>query len=192
MRPRKIEPVVKPDPPELENKTLPPIFAPLASARADTRDIQGLLRDVTPKPDSASQGPGNGGGVGEGGGTGIGDGAGSGVGPGSGGGTGGGPYRPGSGIAPPRLLHEARPDYTEDARRRGVEGDVLLEIVVLSDGSVGSVRVLRRLGHGLDERAVGAVRQWRFVPAERHGTPVDVPRRGGCGVQAPIDRQKES
>ena len=75
---------------------------------------------------------------------------------------------------PPRLLQEVRPDYTEDARRRGVEGDVLLEIVVLADGSVGSVTVLRRLGYGLDERAVGAVRQWRFSAAERQGTPVDV------------------
>jgi TonB family protein len=94
--------------------------------------------------------------------------------PGPGGGTGGGPYRPGSGITPPQLLREVRPDYTEDARRQGIEGDVVLEIVVRDDGSVGDVKILRGLGAGLDRRAVDAVRQWRFSPARRFGTPVDV------------------
>jgi TonB family protein len=50
----------------------------------------------------------------------------------------------------------------------------VLEIVVMSDGRVGDVRVLGGLGHGLDERAVDAVRQWRFSPARRLGKPVDV------------------
>ena len=72
------------------------------------------------------------------------------------------------------LLREVKPDYTEEARRRGVEGDVVLEIVVRADGSVGNVRVLQGLGGGLDQRAVDAVRQWRFSPARRFGTPVDV------------------
>lgn len=125
-------------------------------------------------PESTSGGPGSGGGSGTGSGSGIGEGSGAGIGSGSGGGTGGGPYRPGSGITPPGLLHEVKPDYTEDARRRGLEGEVLLEIVVRSDGSVGSVRLLRGLGSGLDQRAIEAVRQWRFSPARRHGTPVDV------------------
>jgi protein TonB len=104
----------------------------------------------------------------------MGEGDGAGIGPGSGGGTGGGPYRPGSGITPPELLREVKPDYTEEARRRGVTGEVLLEIVVKRDGSVGQVRVLQGLGAGLDERAVEAVRQWRFSPSRRQGTPVDV------------------
>lgn len=64
--------------------------------------------------------------------------------------------------------------YTEEARRRGVRGDVLLEIVVRHDGTVGQVRVLQGLGAGLDGRAADAVRQWRFSPAKRYGTPVDV------------------
>ena len=91
-----------------------------------------------------------------------------------GGGTGGGPYRPGSGITAPAILREVKPDYTEDARRRGLSGDVVLEIVVKSDGRVGAVRVMQGLGAGLDQRAVEAVRQWRFSPARRLGTPVDV------------------
>jgi periplasmic protein TonB len=106
------------------------------------------------------------------------DGSGPGVGPGvddgTGGGAGGGPYRPGSGIEPPRLLREVKAQYTEDARKKGVTGDVLLEIVIRSDGSVGDVKVLRGLGFGLDDRAISAVRNWRFAPARRLGTPVDV------------------
>jgi len=45
---------------------------------------------------------------------------------------------------------------------------------VKSDGSVGSVKLLQGLGSGLDQRATEAVRQWRFSPARRYGTPVDV------------------
>jgi protein TonB len=51
---------------------------------------------------------------------------------------------------------------------------VVLEIVIKSDGSVGDVKLLRGLGFGLDDRAVAAVRNWRFAPARRLGTPVDV------------------
>jgi protein TonB len=106
------------------------------------------------------------------------DGSGPGVGPGtddgSGGGAGGGPYRPGSGIDPPRLLREVKAQYTEDARRRRVTGSVVLEIVILKDGAVGDVKVLRGLGFGLDEKAASAVRNWRFAPARRLGEPVDV------------------
>jgi protein TonB len=67
-----------------------------------------------------------------------------------------------------------KPDYTEEARRRGINGEVELEIVVRRDGSVGDVRLQRGLGAGLDQRAIDAVRQWRFAPARRMGTPVDV------------------
>ncbi len=66
---------------------------------------------------------------------------------------GGGPYRPGSGVEPPRLLKEVRADYTEQARRANIIGEVVLEIVVRRDGSVGDVSILQRLGSGLDERA---------------------------------------
>ena len=49
-----------------------------------------------------------------------------------------------------------------------------MEIVVRSDGSVGDVKVRQGLGSGLDQRAVDAVRQWKFAPAKRFGKPVDV------------------
>src|SRR5438105_2442164 len=86
-------------------------------------------------------------------------------GPGAGGGMGGGPYRPGSGITPPQILREVKADYTEDARRRSIEGEVVLEIVVRRDGSVGDVRLINGLPSGLNDRAIAAVKQWRFSPA---------------------------
>jgi protein TonB len=177
--PKRTPPPVTPQPvarpieptPPAPPAQLPQVVAPVAPVAADARDRAGV---VDRAPESDSRGAGSGSGAGTGQGTGIGEGTGSGIGQGSGGGTGGGPYRPGAGITPPGLLREVRPDYTEEARRRGVEGDVVLEIVVRADGSVGDVKVLHGLGGGLDQRATDAVRQWRFSPARRFGTPVDV------------------
>ncbi len=167
-----VERPVEPPPPVAKPDPVPPVVAPVVSAPADPKEQAGVL--TSPAPSSASQGAGTGGGSGSGAGTGLGQGSGPGIGDGTGGGTGGGPYRPGSGITAPAILKEVKPDYTEDARRRGLSGDVVLEIVVKSDGSVGTVRVVQGLGAGLDQRAVEAVRQWRFSPARRLGTPVDV------------------
>jgi protein TonB len=165
-------PRVEPPPPAPRPPVTPQVVAPVASASSSLHDRAGVLTESP--SDTESQGSGSGGGAGTGRGSGIGEGSGAGIGPGSGGGTGGGPYRPGSGITAPDLLLEIKPDYTEDARRMGIKGDVVLEIVVRHDGTVGDVKVLQGLGGGLDRRAVDAVRQWRFSPARRHGTPVDV------------------
>jgi TonB family protein len=173
--PPTIQPVPKPvdpPPPAPTPAITPQVVAPVVTAAADPRDRAGV--PVETAPESNSQGSGTGGGAGTGQGTGLGEGTGSGIGPGSGGGTGGGPYRPGSGISPPELIREVRPDYTEEARRRNVEGDVVLEIVVRRDGTVGEVKVVQGLAGGLDRRAIDAVKQWRFAPAKRLGTPVDV------------------
>jgi TonB family protein len=147
--------------------------APVATVASNDKDRAGVI-DVPAPKESESRGPGVGGGVGTGTGTGLGSGDGSGIGDGSGGGMGGGPYRPGSGITPPQILKEVKADYTEDARRRGIEGEVVLEIVVRRDGSVGDVKLLHGLTGGLNDRAVDAVRQWRFAPARRLGQAVDV------------------
>ena len=173
--PRPLRPTPAPEPiatPALKAEPLPAVMAPIVTLPADARTRAGVLQQSAAEIDN--RGPGAGGGIGTGTGTGVGSGDASGVGPGSGGGTGGGPYRPGSGIEPPRLLREVQADYTEDARRRGISGDVLLEIVVRRDGSIGEVRVLHGLAGGLNERAIQAVRQWRFAPARRQGAAVDV------------------
>ena len=170
---KEAEPVVvaKQDPPPAPE---PPkeIIAPVQTVAANEQDRVGQIQHAAEA--QASNGPGSGGGVGSGQGNGNGEGLGSGIGEGEGGGTGGGPYRPGSGIEPPRLLREVKAQYTEDARRRNITGDVLLEVVVRRDGGVGDVRVLQGLGYGLEERAITAVRQWRFAPGQRKGVPVDV------------------
>ena len=160
---------VEPAPEPLPSQVL---VAPVATAAANDRDREGVIEE--PRGVTDSGGAGAGGGAGEGRGTGNGEGLGSGIGDGAGGGTGGGPYRPGSGIEPPRLLREVKAEYTDEARRRNLTGDVLLEIVVTRDGTVGDVTVIKGLGGGLDQRAVNAVRQWRFAPARRRGEPVDV------------------
>jgi periplasmic protein TonB len=173
--PVRTEPVARPverTPPAAPPEPMPQVVAPVATAPADARDQAGSVTE--PARDTPSQGAGAGGGAGTGTGTGMGRGDGAGIGAGSGGGTGGGPYRPGSGITPPAIQREVKPDYTDEARRRGLAGDVVLEIVVRSDGSVGDIKVLQGLGAGLDQRAADAVRQWRFSPARRFGTPVDV------------------
>jgi TonB family protein len=168
--PQRVEPLVveppKPAPPAV-------VQAPVVPVPTDPVDMPGLVatRNAAQTP---SAGPGTGGGTGTGVGTGLGEGRGGGIGPGQGGGTGGGPYRPGTGIQPPTLIREVKPTYTDEARRRGIEGDVVLEIVVRRDGTVGDVQVRRSLGAGLEQRAIEAVRQWRFGPARREGTPVDV------------------
>ena len=170
MRPQPKPP--EPPPPPLEAKQLPPVMAPIATKPADAETREGVLAKV---PETApSQGPGAGGGAGTGRGTGLGEGDGSGVGDGSGGGTGGGPFRPGSGVEPPRLLREVKADYSDEARRANLEGEVELEIVVRRDGTVGDVKVIRGLRGGLNERATQAVRQWRFAPGRMKGVPVDV------------------
>lgn len=148
------------------------IVAPVVQTAANTVERAGVIDDG--RDGAPSQGSGIGGGAGSGQGTGNGEGLGAGIGDGSGGGTGGGPFRPGAGIDPPRLLREVKADYTDDARRRGIQGEVLLEIVIRSDGSVGDVTLLDGLGAGLDQRAVAAVRQWRFAPARRKGVSVDI------------------
>ncbi len=169
---RPIEAPFRPKPPVLAAEPLPALVAPIVVASADLRSRSGVLEQVALQEES--RGSGRGGGVGSGAGTGIGEGDGPGIGPGSGGGVGGGPYRPGSGVEPPRLVREVKADYTEEARQRGLVGEVVLEIVVRRDGTVGNVKVLKGLGAGLNDRAIQAVSQWRFSPAQRLGTPVDV------------------
>lgn len=122
-----------------------------------------------------SQGPGTGGGVGDGFGTGIGSGTGPGMGPGSGGGSGGGVHRVGNGVTAPTLRSQVRPLYTSEAMQRKIQGTVVLEMIVGSDGVPYNVRVVRSLdAGGLDEEAIRAAKEWRFNPGRLGDTPVDV------------------
>jgi TonB family protein len=166
-KPEFVEP--KPNEPPPEELNIP--AKSLASAE---QQLAGVLQSANLA--TSSQGEGSGGGAGNGTGTGIGSGTGSGLGDGRGGGTGGGAYRPGSGINLPRVLKEVKPQYTADAMRAKVQGVVWLECIVQTDGSVGDVRIIRSLDpvFGLDQEAIKAARQWRFVPGTKQGEPVPV------------------
>jgi len=121
-----------------------------------------------------SAGPGSGSGIGTGSGGGVGSGRGPGVGPGWGGGIGGGAYRVGGGVSAPRPIYDPEPEYSEEARKAKYQGTVVLWVVVGPDGRVRDIRVSRTLGMGLDEKAIDAVRQWRFEPSRKDGQPVPV------------------
>lgn len=172
-------PAVKPPAPAPEPKPEPPkpeqqVNIPAQTMAAAPTVAPGTI-DQTPAP-SASQGSGSGGGAGTGTGTGIGQGQGSGLGAGIGGGTGGGVYRPGNGVQLPRVIKEVKPAYTAEAMRAKVQGTVLLECVVLPDGTVGNVQIAKSLdsSFGLDQEAIKAAKQWRFQPGTRMGEPVAV------------------
>jgi protein TonB len=121
-----------------------------------------------------SNGPGSGGGIGSGSGGGVGSGKGGGFGPGEGGGVGGGVFRVGGGVTAPVLMHKVEPEYSEEARKAKYQGTVLLYIEVTPDGRASNIRVTRSLGLGLDEKAIEAVKQWKFKPGYKNGQPVTV------------------
>jgi TonB family protein len=75
--------------------------------------------------------------------------------------------------APVEILFKPRPAYTPEARRLKVEGEVLLEALFAASGRVQVLRVVRGLGHGLDENAVLAAHRIRFRPAEQDGRRID-------------------
>ncbi len=84
--------------------------------------------------------------------------------------------RPGGGTTSPRLIKEARPQYTPEARAAKIRGVVVMEAVVQKDGTVGDVRVVRSLDtkFGLDQEAVDTVRKWEFAPGKKDGVAVPV------------------
>jgi TonB family protein len=172
-------PEVVAPPPEPKKEEPPPVIQevniPAKILASANESLPGAI-EAPPGPPTLSQGSGSGGGAGTGTGTGIGPGSGSGLGPGFGGGTGGGAYRPGNGVTTPILLQQVKPNYTSDAMRAKVQGTVLLQCTVLTDGTVADIRVLRGIDpvFGLDQEAVKAARQWRFRPGTRMGQPVPV------------------
>jgi protein TonB len=121
-----------------------------------------------------SNGPGRGGGIGTGGGGGVGAGLGPGVGDGLGGGIGGGVFRVGGGVSAPALIYKVEPEYSEEARKAKYQGTVLLYIEVDYAGRAQNIRVARSMGLGLDEKAIEAVKKWKFRPGMKDGKPVIV------------------
>ena len=166
-------------PPMVQVKNLAPDLA------VETTVIAPQLAHIVPLPDMnfgdpngvigpPSAGPGTGGGIGTGVGTGIGSGKGAGVGPGEGGGIGGGAFSVGGGVSEPVPLSMLQPEYSDDGRKARVQGTVVLSIIVNPDGTVRFDNVTRSLGYGLDQKAIEAVRKWKFIAGKKDGKPVPV------------------
>jgi TonB family protein len=76
-------------------------------------------------------------------------------------------------VLPAEIISKPTPVYTQEARNLRIEGEVLLEVVLEASGSLRVVRVVRGLGHGLDDNAVKAAERIRFKPATKNGQPAD-------------------
>jgi TonB family protein len=184
--------VVAPDPhpPIIKNPSLPvaasidadPVLFP-----PDPRPLP--YGDPKSKSTETSSGPGTGNGIGTGTGGGVGSGEGGGVGPGRGGNTGGGDRNEGGGgpggggggtdysktfsqkdvTKRAVITSKPTPDFTEEARKNNVTGEVLLRLVLTSSGTVSSIQPVKRLPDGLTEKAIEAAKRIQFIPAEKDG-----------------------
>ncbi len=112
--------------------------------------------------------------MGDGRGLGIGSGDGDGIGPGRGGNMGGGFRHVGGTVSAPEVLRAVEPEFSEEARKAKISGDVNVYLWVDEHGNPTHVRVARGMGMGLDEKALEAVRQYKFKPAMENGRPVTV------------------
>lgn len=163
-------------PDRVEPETITPpaqtLVIPQPQVNSGLSEIVGAVTEL--RPLDGLRGPGSGPGADGGHGPGSGRTGGAGLNGGDDIGSGDRPGPPGNGTSWPKLLLEVKPNYTADAMRAHVEGMVELEIVVLPDGSVGRVNILRSLDgtFGLDQEAIKAVRLWRFEPARQLGKAV--------------------
>jgi len=84
-------------------------------------------------------------------------------------------YEPGTqGIKPPRAIYQPNPEYTDKARKKKLNGVVVVSLIVTPEGTARDVKVVKSLDDGLDKNAVAAVSTWRFDPATKDGKPVAV------------------
>jgi protein TonB len=172
-------PVTKGTPPKFaDQQIVPPKAPPLEAPKIriePTIEVQKDVRMASSIPQiGIASSPLVGMSMGTGIGTGLGSGNGAGLGPGSGGNTGGGPRRIGGGVSAPILLYGVEPEFSEEARKAKVSGNVLVNLWVDDKGNPTHVHVVRGIGMGLDEKAVAAVKLYRFKPAMESGRPVMV------------------
>ncbi|HEY1525056.1 MAG TPA: energy transducer TonB [Candidatus Angelobacter sp.] len=147
------------------------VIAPPDLVLPRTQQIGDPLSDLT----TPSNGPGVAGGMGGNFGGGVGgDRGGFGRGPGPGGGCCGDLYSVGNGVTEPRAIYAPEPEFSEEARIAKFQGEVTLQATISADGHARNLVVVRSLGMGLDEKALEAVRTWRFDPAKKDGRPVAV------------------
>jgi TonB family protein len=127
----------------------------------------GVTKSANVTLDSNGQGGGSGMGTGYGGG--MGSGTGNGFGPGTGGNAGGGVYQIGGGVSAPVAIFTPEAEFSDEARRAKYQGVCLISLIVDAQGNPQGPRVIRALGMGLDEKALEAVRKYKFKPAMKDG-----------------------
>lgn len=171
-------PVSKGSPPKFSPVQITPPKAPVIAPKLavdPTIDVDPKLKMQTNLPNiGMANAPNVGVSMGNGNGNGLGSGNGNGMGPGSGGNTGGGVRQVGGGVSAPTLVYKVEAEFSEEARKAKVSGNVVVGLVVDEKGNATRVHVVRGLGMGLDEKAIEAVRQFRFKPAMENGKPVKV------------------
>ena len=151
--------------------TIPPKLAiePSVIVQPDLKMASNTMPNIG-MPSSSIKGYSMGDGVG----TGVGSGNGAGIGPGAGGNTGGGVLHIGGAVLPPSVISQIEPEFSEEARKAKFSGNVEVYLWVDEQGKPSHIQVARGVGMGLDEKAVEAVRQYRFKPAMKNGKPVKV------------------
>ncbi len=80
----------------------------------------------------------------------------------------------GAGVTPPAVIYKVDPKYSKEASAAKLSGAVMLSVVVDKEGTARNIQVVQSLGMGLDEKAIEAVRQWKFRPGQKDGQPVNV------------------
>ena len=130
-----------------------------------TRVDELLRRKARPAGSESDDGDGSEGGIGKGKGPNYGN---------SDRGIPGGVFRIGQGVSAPRLISQIEPEYSEEARKAKYQGAVMLEVVVDENGHPRDIRITHPLGLGLDEKAIEAVKKWRFLPGRKDGKAVSV------------------
>src|ERR1700734_1664997 len=83
-------------------------------------------------------------------------------------------YEVGNGVIAPRAVYIPTPEYSESARKKKINGNVTIAMIVTAEGKVRDLKVVKSLDKGLDKQALAAVSTWRFEPATRDGKPVAV------------------
>jgi len=156
-----------------DHTPLLPVEPALEAAVPATPAPVAALGDPTALAGPPSDGTGGRHGIGNGGAGGVGNRSGPSYGDGSGNGIPGGAVT--GHTTQPVLVYKIEPEFSEEARKARVQGVVVLRVEIDERGKVGRIEVTQPMGLGLDEKAVEAVRQWRFRPAMRNGRPVAAP-----------------
>ena len=83
-------------------------------------------------------------------------------------------FKVGGDVTPPHLTYDPEPEYSKKARKKKYQGTCVLTLIVGADGQPRNIQVTHTLGMGLDEKAIEAVKKWKFDPARKEGKPVAV------------------